>query len=163
MPPLLLSILMLNKETLIQLVGDYICENESIFLVNLNISKSNQIEILIDSFDGISIKNCISLSRYIESFLDRDVCDFSLQVASAGLSEPFKVFKQYKKNIGKCVNVFLKTGQELIGKMIDAEEGKGIILETSANKKEGKKKIKIIEQQSLSFDKIDKTKIVISF
>ena len=163
MPPLLLSILMLNKETLIQLVRNYISENESIFLVYLNISKSNQIEILIDSFDGISIKNCMSLSRYIESFLDRDVCDFSLQVASAGLSEPFKVFKQYKKNIGNCVNVFLKRGQELIGKMIDAEEGQGIILETSANKKKGKKKIKVIEQQSLSFDQIEKTKIVISF
>ena len=47
--------------------------------------------------------------------------------------------------------------------MIDAEEGQGIILETSANKKKGKKKIKVIEQQSLSFDQIEKTKIVISF
>ena len=57
----------------------------------------NQIEVLIDSSDGISIKNCISLSRHIESALDRDENNFSLQVASAGLSEPFKVFQQYKK------------------------------------------------------------------
>ena len=74
--PLLLSILMLNKETLVQLVKDYISKNESIFLVDLIITRSNQIEILIDSFTGISIKNCISLSRHIESSLDREVCDF---------------------------------------------------------------------------------------
>ena len=79
------------------------------------------------------------------------------------MSEPFKVFKQYKKSIGKDVNVFLKNGQELIGKIIDAKEGLGIMLETSTNKKQGKKKIQIIEQQSLSFDQINKTKVVISF
>ena len=154
---------MLKKELIIKLVGDYILENESIFLVDVKLSSSNQIEVLIDSFDGISIKNCISLSRYIESALDRDECDFSLQVASAGLSEPFKVFQQYKKSIGRDVNVYLKGGKELLGRMLDAKEGEGITLETITKKKQGKKKTQIIEQQSLSFDQIDKTKVVISF
>jgi len=154
---------MLKKELIIKLVGEYILENESIFLVDVKLSSSNQIEVLIDSFDGISIKNCISLSRYIESALDRDKCDFSLQVASAGLSEPFKVFQQYKKSIGRDVNVYLKDGKELLGKMLDAKEGEGITLEAIIKKKQGKKKTQIIEQQSLSFDQIDKTKVVISF
>ena len=91
------------------------------------------------------------------------MCDFSLQVASAGLSEPFKVFKQYKKSIGKDVNVFLKNGQELIGKIIDAKEGQGIMLETSTNKKQAKNKLQIIEQQSLSFEQIDKTRLLYRF
>jgi ribosome maturation factor RimP len=154
---------MLKKELIIKLVGDYILENESIFLVDVKLSSSNQIEVLIDSFDGISIKNCIYLSRYIESALDRDECDFSLQVASAGLSEPFKVFQQYKKSIGRDVNVYLKGGKELLGKIVDANEGEGITLETIIKKKQGKKKTQIIEQQSLSFEQIDKTKVVISF
>ena len=97
-----------------KLVDDHIKENESIFLVDVKLSSSNQIEVLIDSFDGISIKNCISLSRHIESALDRDECDFSLQVASAGLSEPFKVFQQYKKSIGRDVNIFLKRRKRVI-------------------------------------------------
>ena len=70
---------MLNKEIIIKLVDEFISENKSIFLVDVKVSPSNQIEVLIDSFDGISIKNCISLSRHIESTLDRDECDFSLQ------------------------------------------------------------------------------------
>ena len=108
--PLLL--IMLNKEIIKNLVEESIYENESIFLVELKVSSSNQIEILIDSLEGISIKNCMSLSRHIENKLDREECDFSLQVASAGLSEPFKVFQQYKKSIGKNVNVFLKGGKK---------------------------------------------------
>ena len=154
---------MLNKEVVKNLIDECICENESIFLVDLKISSSNQIEVLIDSLDGISIKNCMSLSRHIEHNLDREECDFSLQVASAGLSEPFKVFQQYKKSVGKNVNVFLKGGKKLLGKMLDAQEGKGIVLETTRKEKVGKKKTQIIEQQSFSFDQIDKTKIVISF
>lgn len=154
---------MLKKELIFKLVSDYIQQKESIFLVDMKVSKSNQIEVFIDSFDGISIKNCISLSRQIESNLDRDECDFSLQVASPGLGEPFKVFKQYKKSIGRVVSVFLKDGKELLGKILNAKEKEGIILETITSKKQGKKKTQIIERQSISFDQIDKTKIVISF
>ena len=154
---------MLKKELIFKLVSDYIQQKESIFLVDMKVSKSNQIEVFIDSFDGISIKNCISLSRQIESNLDRDECDFSLQVASPGLGEPFKVFQQYKKNIGRVVSVFLKDGKELLGKILNAKEKEGIILETILSKKQGKKKTQITERQSISFDQIDKTKIVISF
>lgn len=154
---------MLNKETVKKIIDEFIQDNKSIFLVELKVSSSNQIEVLIDSLSGISIKNCMSLSRHIENSFDREECDFSLQVASAGLSEPFKVFQQYKKYIGKNVNVLLKGGKEHLGKMLDAQEGKGIVLETIRKEKIVKKKTQIIEQHSFSFDQIDKTKIVISF
>ncbi len=163
MQPLLLLV-MLTKEKVQELIDEFILENDSVFLVSFKMSPSKQIEILIDSTDGgVSVKNCIQLSRHIEGNFDREEVDFSLLVSSAGLSEPFKVFKQYKKNIGKNVNVFLKEGAKIFGKMIDAEEGKGITLETTRKEKVGKKKTNIIEQQSFSFDQIDKTKIVISF
>jgi ribosome maturation factor RimP len=162
MQPLLLLV-MLSKEKVQELIDEFIFENDAVFLVSFKMSPSNQIEVLIDSTDGISVKNCIELSRHIEGNFDREEVDFSLLVSSAGLSEPFKVFKQYKKNIGKNVNVFLKEGKKLFGKMIDAEEGKGITLETTRKEKIGKKKTNITEQHSFSFDQIDKTKIVISF
>jgi len=162
MQPLLLLV-MLSKEKVQELIDEFISENDTVFLVSFKMSPSNQIEVLIDSTDGISVKNCIELSRHIEGNFDREEVDFSLLVSSAGLSEPFKVFKQYKKNIGKNVNVFLKEGKKLFGKMIDAEEGEGITLETTRKEKVGKKKTNIIEQHSFSFDQIDKTKIVISF
>lgn len=163
MPPLSLNNFMLKKETIIQLINDYIKQNESFFIVDVKISPYNNIEILIDSFNGITIQNCVSLSKFIESVLDKDECNFSLQVSSSGLSEPFKVFQQYEKYIGRSVNVYLKEGKKILGKILNANKGEGITLETTTSKKIGNKKKQIIEQQSISFDEIDRTKVVISF
>ena len=75
----------------------------------------------------------------------------------------FKVFQQYEKYIGRSVNVYLKEGKKILGKILNANKGEGITLETTTSKKIGNKKKQIIEQQSISFDEIDRTKVVISF
>jgi ribosome maturation factor RimP len=141
-----------------KLLASYLDENQNIFLVEKKVSSGNQIEILIDSFENISIKDCILLSRHIEFSLDRDENDFSLQVASAGLSEPFKVFMQYQKYIGSQVDVYLRGGQKVFGKLIDADVSKGIKLETKRTEKVGKKKKEVLEELHFTFDQIDKTK-----
>lgn len=146
-----------------KLLTSYLGENQNIFLVEKKISSGNQIEILIDSFDNISIKDCILLSRHIEFSLDREENDFSLQVASAGLSEPFKVFMQYQKYVGSEVDVFVRGGQKIFGKLIEADASKGIKLETKRIEKVGKKKKEVLEELHFTFDQIDKTKLVISF
>ena len=74
---------MITKENIQELVDEFINENEAIFLVSLKIGLGNQIEILIDSFQGIKVRDCVRLSRHIEGSLDREEEDFGLQVASA--------------------------------------------------------------------------------
>ena len=59
-----------------KLLASFLDENQNIFLVEKKVSSGNQIEILIDSFENISIKDCILLSRHIEFSLDRDENDF---------------------------------------------------------------------------------------
>ena len=142
-----------------KLLASFLDENQNIFLVEKKVSSGNQIEILIDSFENISIKDCILLSRHIEFSLDRDENDFSLQVASAGLSEPFKVFMQYQKYVGSQVDVYLRGGQKVFGKLIDADASKGIKLETKRTEKVGKKKKEVLEELHFTFDQIDKTKL----
>lgn len=154
---------MITKERIQQLVDEFLAENEGIFLVQLKIGGGNQIEVLIDSFQGIKMGDCVRLSRHIEGNLDREEEDFSLQVASAGLSEPFKVFQQYEKNVGRKVDVKLRGGEKILGTMLCAEEGKGIVLETKNREKVGKKKQVVVKQHELDFEQIDQTKIVISF
>ena len=107
--------------------------------------------------------DCVKLSRHIEGKIDREEEDFALQIASAGLSEPFKVFKQYKKNVGRKVDVKMKGGEKILGTILSAEEGKGIVLETKIREKIGKKKQVVVKQHELTFKQIDQTKIVISF
>ena len=154
---------MIKKERIQQLVDEFLAEYEDVFLVSLKIGGGNQIEVLIDSSHAIKMGDCVKLSRHIEGNLDREKEDFALQIASAGLSEPFKVFKQYEKNVGRKVDVKLKGGEKILGTILSAEEGKGIVLETKKREKIGKKKQVVVKQQELAFKQIDQTKIVISF
>ena len=126
---------MINKERIQQLVDEFLAENEDIFLVSLKIGGGNQIEVLIDSFQGVKMGDCVKLSRHIEGNLDREEEDFALQIASAGLSEPFKVFKQYEKNIGRKVDVKLKGGEKILGTMLSADEEKVLFLKRIKEKK----------------------------
>ena len=153
----------MKKERIQHLVDEFLNKHKEIFLVSLKIGVGNHVEVLIDSFQGIKMGDCVKLSRYIEGSLDRDEEDFALQIASAGLSEPFKVFKQYEKNIGRKVDVKLKGGEKIMGTMLSVEEGKGIILESKNREKIGKKKQVVVKQHELDFKQIDQTKIVISF
>ena len=154
---------MITKVRIQQLVDEFLAENEEMFLVSLKIGGGNQIEVLIDSFQGIKMEDCVKLSRYIEGNLDREQEDFALQIASAGLSEPFKVFKQYEKNLGQMIDVKLKDGEQILGTLLSAEEEGGIVLETKQRKKIGKKKQIVVKQHKFVFEQINQTKIVISF
>lgn len=152
---------MIDKQFIQQLVDDFLKENSSFFLVSLKINSGNQIEVLIDSFNGVGIKDCMALSRKIEGSLDREENDFSLQVSSAGLSEPFKVFNQYQKYVGSNIKVQLKDGNHFSAKLIDARKDDGITIEIKKKERVGKKKKEVLEQLNCSFENIDKTKLII--
>jgi ribosome maturation factor RimP len=134
------------------------------FIVDIAIKPGNKITILLDNDNGVSIKDCVEMSRFVESNLDREKEDFELNVMSPGLTEPFKILRQYQKNIGKHVDVITKEGKKLTGKLLSADE-EGIELESKVKEKtEGKKgKQLVINNIKLTFNQIKETKIVISF
>jgi ribosome maturation factor RimP len=90
------------QERVKNLLEEAFQENESLFLISLSISDQNHISIVIDGDNGVSVNDCITVSRKIENNLDREEDDFSLEVASAGVSEPLKfpkaVQEKYRKN-----------------------------------------------------------------
>ncbi len=135
------------------------------FIVDISISAKNSINVDLDKEGSyVSIEECMAVSRNIEHNLDREEQDFELQVSSAGLDKPFRVLKQYIKNIDKEVDVVMKDGAKLSG-ILKAADDKNITLETTrVEKLEGsKKKETIVEQNVLALAKIKETKIVISF
>lgn len=154
---------MITKEQIEQLVIPKINE-EGLFLVEITISPSNHISVSVDGDKGVTIDQCIALSRHIEGNLDRDVEDFELEVSSSGLGQPLKVLRQYTKNINHDVDVVLKNGQKLSGKMVDANE-EGISLEVTKNVLlEGKKRKQLVtEIVPLKYTEIKTTKVVVSF
>ncbi len=153
---------MIDKGKIVELAHKNL--SDGMFLVDVTVSANNLINVYIDSNKGITIKDCIAISRGIEGNLDREKEDFELQVSSSGLGQPFKVIQQYINNIGKAVEVISKDGLRSEGVLIEANED-GITLETRKREKvEGhKKKQLIIKNVNFKMDNIKSTKTIISF
>lgn len=134
------------------------------FIVDISVKPGNRITVLLDNDKGVSIGDCVEMSRYIESNLDREKEDFELNVMSPGLTEPFKILRQYRKNLGRQVDVLTTGNERLSGKLLSADED-GIVLETRSKEKTetGKAKQLIINNINLTYNQIKKTTIVISF
>ena len=160
--PLFYCCKMIDKGKIVELAHKNLVDG--MFLVDVTVSANNVINVYIDSNKGITIKDCIAISRGIEGNLDREKEDFELQVSSSGLGQPFKVIQQYINNIGKAVEVISKDGLRTEGVLIEANED-GIILETRKREKvEGhKKKQLIIKNVNFKMDNIKLTKKIISF
>ncbi|NVK64144.1 MAG: ribosome assembly cofactor RimP [Flavobacteriales bacterium] len=157
---------MISKKKVKQLIEERIEElDNGLFIVDLRISSSNQINVELDKHDGnVSVDDCIRVSRNVEHNLDREDEDFELNVSSAGLDKGLRVFAQYKKNIGRDVKVKRKEGGKIEGTMIDATNEQIVVQTTRKERIEGKKKKEtIVEDHIIPMSNILETKIVISF
>jgi len=148
---------MIEKSKIIRLTEEHLKDTDR-YVVDLQIKSGNIIQLFIDGENPVNIEECIALSRHLESNLDRETEDFELNVSSAGLDQPFKVFKQYVKNLHKEVSVLLADGKKYTGILTEANENE-ITLEIPADKK---KKIETQELRFLITD-IKETKSIISF
>ena len=154
---------MISKEIVNQLVEEFLKETDY-YLVDIITTSDNRISIEIDSFEGVSIDFCVDLNRYIESKLDRDIEDYELEVGSAGLTSPFKVLKQYEKNIGKDVEVLTKDGRKLTGVLTEASETDFTIEIEKQVKLEGaKRKTTVKESIAFPYSDIKTTKYIFRF
>lgn len=127
------------------------------FIVDLNVSPSNKITIELDGMNGVSIDDCVQVSRHVESSLDRESQDFELQVSSAGIDRPLRDRRQYTKNLGREVKMVLNDGVELKGELVAAEDDVKIKLPASKKKKLPER------EEVVGWEQIKETKIVISF
>lgn len=154
---------MIEKDKIQGLIDTVIAE-KGIFVVSLSISSNNRITLLVDSQEGIRIEDCVALSRVIENGLDRDTVDFELEVSSPGLDAPLKVKQQYKKNIGKEVEVILTDGKKLKGKLMGFDENKLTVeVRNTIKEKNKKKKQVVVENLDFSYNMVSKVKPVIKF
>jgi ribosome maturation factor RimP len=135
------------------------------FIVDISVSKDNDIVLTIESENGkIELDDCVSLSRFFETRFDREAEDYSLTVSSAGLDQPFKVFKQYHKAVGSKVEVQLKGGRKMIAVLEDADQ-ESITLKYSVKEAvEGRKKKEMVEHTDrYTMDQVNSVRPFIEF
>ncbi len=152
------------KNKVQELIDAALVERPELFLVDLSINEANKISINLDGDQGVNLQDCIDISRSIENNLDREEQDFSLEVASAGVSSPLKFVRQYKKNIGRILKVKTNSSEEIEAKLVAADEDK-ITLEWQARepKKIGKGKETVQKKAEILYQNIKEAIVIVSF
>ena len=135
------------------------------YLVDVTVSKDNEIEVIIESEEGrIELDDCVAISRYFETCFDREKEDYELTVTSAGLDLPFKVLKQYLKAVGSKVEVQLKGGKKFIATLTAADEESITLSYTAKEAVEGKKKKELVEHNDrFTMDQVNSVRPHIEF
>ena len=151
------------KEKVGNLLDDALKERPSLFLIDFAITESNKIIVTLDGDQGVTLQDCIDVSRAIEHNLDREEEDFSLEVASAGATSPLQKPRQYKKNIGRTLKV--RTETEQIEAEITGANDDFIVLEWKARepKKIGKGKETVSKRAEIPYGDIKEAVVVIKF
>ncbi|HLN55533.1 MAG TPA: ribosome assembly cofactor RimP [Bacteroidales bacterium] len=147
---------MIEKEVIKGVVEEHL-KGSDIFLVAVKVSSANKITVLADRKGGITIDECVSIHRFIESKLDREVEDYELQVSSPGLDLPFIVTEQYYKNEGKKIEVIDREGGRFTGVLKNVTSG-GFELETEVKSKGKARELKDV---SFNFDNVKSARVVL--
>jgi ribosome maturation factor RimP len=149
-------------EKYIQTLIEQKLANSDVFLVECRVKTDNKIRVFIDNERGVTIDDCVALSRHIEGNLDREQEDFALDVSSAGLDLPLRIPRQFKKNTGREVHVVMNDGTEIKGKIIEATDENFTVL---PEMKKNRKSTGIEPPQPISINYIEQkqTKIILTF
>ncbi len=148
---------MIAEEYIKQLVLKII-DNKGFFIVDIRIKPTNKIFIEIDNYEGININQCAEISREIEKFLNRDHENFELNVSSPGLDKAFKIKEQYKKNIGKELNIQTIDGKNLTGILKKISSNDIIIQKTDSKVMNSK-----LNEIKVELSKIKYAKLVLKY
>lgn len=133
-------------------------EGTDLFVVEVRVSPANEIVVTVDSDTQVGIDRCVELSRSIEGALDREQEDFELTVMSAGIGQPLKMLRQYRKLIGRPVEVILKDGGKIVGNLTDASESSIAVEYEERVVVEGKKRKQLVTtRRELSLDEVEST------
>lgn len=154
---------MIEKRTVSQIVEEWL-EGKDYFLVEVTVSPDDKVVVEIDHAEGVWIEDCVELSRFIESKINREEEDYELEVGSAGIGQPFKVVQQYYNHVGSDVEVLTKAGRKLSGVLKDADGEKFVVAVEKKVKVEGTKRPQLVEEdETFRYEDIKYTKYLINF
>ena len=153
----------MNLEVIKDITNQAIKDKE-IFLVDIKLSKSNVIEIFVDSLQGVNLQTCIEINKFMEEHLDREEEDYELTVASAGIGYPFKVEGQYIKCKNKDVEIIFTNNTKQIATLKDFSQESISVEWTEKQKLEGKKrKEDVLIEKTINKDEIKEIREYIKF
>lgn len=152
------------KNKIEELLTTFLAERQDLFLIDLKISAGDDITIILDGDNGVTLQDCLDASRAIEFNMDREKHDFSLQVMSAGLSEPLNQPRQFRKNIGRELDITLNNDEIMQGELTAVNDGKIVLTRKFRKPKDiGKGKMDVVEDTEIQLSDIKKALVTIKF
>lgn len=151
------------KARITQYLETFFETRPDLFLIDLKISESGQVKILIDGDQGVKLQDCVALSRHIEGqFTETD--DVALEVSSAGASSPLISPRQYPQHLGRKLEVVNREGVTYKGTLTLATAEEIELTEKKrVPKPVGKGKITVEQKTRFAFPEISKATVVIEF
>ena len=152
---------MIDKAELTDVINQAL-DGSDMFLVDVTVTPDNVIDVEIDADRDITIDDCQRLNDIVLAKFDRDVEDYELTIGSCGLTTPFKVLRQYSKNVGNAVEVLTADGRKLKGTLANAGDDQFTITIEVKEKVEGKKRPQLVQNDIvLKYDEVKYTKNII--
>lgn len=138
---------MIDKQKITDLVREAIANTDA-YVVEVTVSRDNDIVVELDSPTGVDLDFCTDVCRTLNDALDRDAEDYSLEVGSASLSAPFKVKEQYIKHIGDNVDILTKDGRKFTATLTEVSpEGDTFTVEVTRKvKNPGEKRPRLVTE-----------------
>lgn len=135
---------------------------QDLFLIDLKVNLNNNIKLIIDGDNGVSLKDCANVSRDIENNIDAEKFNFSIEVSSSGIGSPLISSRQYKKNVGRKIEVYTNEAKPLVGELtIVNDDSFTIEWSQRESKPIGKGKINVVKNKTLLFSDVKSSKVVI--
>lgn len=160
------------QKTIEDYINTLLEKSEDVFLVEVKVNPGNNIVVFLDADKGVTIDTCIRINRALYKQIEEDALftngDFALEVSSPGIDEPLKLHRQYKKNIGRTVEVLLNDETKKQGKLREVHNDEIIIEEMEGKTKKthlhgNKSKPVISKETNIPFNQIKHTKVLVTF
>lgn len=155
---------MIDKQSLQSLVAEKL-QGTGYELITLNVSAQNDILIEVDKIDGVDVEFCGALNHYLVEQLDAlgDI-DYSLEVGSVSLTDPFKTKMQYEKHLNHDVEMLALDGKKYRGLLVSVDDDTFSMDTEVMVQVEGKKrKQKEIHTLTFAYDAVKYTKYDLKF
>ena len=151
-----------ESEKIGEFVNDFIGDSKDLFLVEVKIAPGNKVTVLLDGDKGVTIDDCTKINKALYKFIEEKAvfgdANFSLEVSSFGVDKPLQLLRQYKKNIGRKVEVLMTDGTKKEGTLTDVNED-----EIKIEQKTGKGNKMTKQTTTILFNQIKHTTVLITF
>lgn len=131
---------MTNEEILAKVHSllEPLMDDTDLFITGMHVKPTANIKVYIDADSGLTVEKSIQINRALRAAIDAEGMfpegDYSLEVSSPGVGEPLTSARQYRKNVGRLLEIEKTDGSVVTGFLREVSDDT-LTLEVKGTKK----------------------------